>query len=682
MTAGRLRMAAWVMPALTAAVWLAAFAPPLARHRTALDDLQWGVPFVALAVVGAVVIQRQPANRVGWVLCGIGLAMGLAALHIDGLRLLYASPGWRRTVPWLVAVQPFDLAGWGLIFALLLTFPDGHLPSRGWKWVLVLLCLFLGLVGVDQAITPVQQTSGLPVSALARPDLARVLDPVTSFNVNGLVLLASAAGLAVRYRSGSAVTRVQIKWFGVSVAVLVLCAIVGGAVNALTGRDDVQNIFESVGLLCFAAGIGVAVVRHRLYDVDLVISRGLAYGALTVMVTLLYVGLVVGVGDLVGRPAGANLSLSIIATALVAVAFHPLKVRLLDLSNRLVYGRRQTPYESLAGFTRRLAEDYTGDGILQRMIDTLAEGVRASVAAVYLVQSDARTVAATSPPGAVTPSREPDRSVEVRHQGERLGSLAVWTEDGHALNSTELRLLFDLAVQAGLVLHNERLTAELERRLEQLRVSRRRLVAAQDAERRRLERDLHDGAQHDLVALRMKLGLAEGEAAASGSRLAPLLIEIRAETAAALENIRQLSRGLYPPLLESQGLVAALTAHARRLPIQVDVRASAERFPREIETAVYFCCIEALQNVVKHAEAGRAWIVIESLNDSLHFEVGDDGDGFDAGAARGGAGLNNIADRIEALGGSLRIASGPAGTVIAGTLEIGSRAPARRGAAS
>jgi signal transduction histidine kinase len=219
------------------------------------------------------------------------------------------------------------------------------------------------------------------------------------------------------------------------------------------------------------------------------------------------------------------------------------------------------------------------------------------------------------------------------------------------------------------VLRSARLAAELEQRLEQLRASRRRLVTAQDAERRRLERDLHDGAQHDLVALRMKLGLAEGEAAASGSRLAVLLAEVREETAAALENIRQLSRGLYPPLLESQGLGAALTAHARRLPIQVEVRAGGERFTREIETAVYFCCVEALQNAAKHAEAQRAWIVIESCPAQLRFEVGDDGHGFDAGAGRQGGGLQNITDRIEALGGTIRIVSGSGGTRIEGLLE-------------
>jgi two-component system NarL family sensor kinase len=180
----------------------------------------------------------------------------------------------------------------------------------------------------------------------------------------------------------------------------------------------------------------------------------------------------------------------------------------------------------------------------------------------------------------------------------------------------------------------------------------------------------------------MKLGLAEGQAAASGSGLVTLLMEIREETAAALENIRQLSRGLYPPLLESQGLAAALTAHSRRLPVQVEVRAGSERFKREVETAVYFCCIEALQNVVKHAGAQRAWIVIDSADARLRFEVGDDGRGFELGAAGSGTGLQNITDRIEALGGTLSIDSGAAGTRVVGALDAAAKAPVRWGAAS
>jgi signal transduction histidine kinase len=287
-----------------------------------------------------------------------------------------------------------------------------------------------------------------------------------------------------------------------------------------------------------------------------------------------------------------------------------------------------------------------------------------------LVGGTAPRVAARWPLASELPAEPPDQTVEIRHQGERHGSIAVWRYPGEELSVNEQRVLADVALQAGLLLHNAQLSAELERRLDELRASRLRLVNAQDGERRRLERDLHDGAQHDLVALRMKLGLAEGVARTSSSELAAVLSELRDDTGAALETIRRLSRGLYPPLLESQGLAAALSAHARRMPIPVDVRATVLRFNRDVETAIYFCCVEALQNAAKHASASRAWISIRAGDRRLWFEIGDDGRGFDASKPRIGTGLQNITDRIDALEGVVKVQSGPAGTCIQGHVPI------------
>src|SRR5437899_8589267 len=212
-----MKTAAWAMLALSSATWVAVFAPPLAQPGPVVADVIWGIPYVAFALVGAIIIRRQPANGIGWMLSGIGLCMGLAGAELNVLRLLYASPNLRGLVPWLMVLQPAALVAFGLIVLLVLTFPDGRLPSPRWKWFLIFLALFLGVVAVDQVVTPVQQTSGLPVSALANPDLARVLDPLTSFNLNGAFLLAAAVGLAFRYRSGNAVARQQIKGFAVSV---------------------------------------------------------------------------------------------------------------------------------------------------------------------------------------------------------------------------------------------------------------------------------------------------------------------------------------------------------------------------------------------------------------------------------------------------------------------------------
>jgi signal transduction histidine kinase len=662
MTWDRRRTAVWAALTVTLATWVAAFSPPVATDVTA-SDVIWAVPFPVFAVVGAIILAHQHANRIGWMLCGIGLGMGLAALELDLLERLYSSRG-HALVAWLVPLQPFGLAAFGLIVMLLLTFPDGHLPSRRWSILVGALCLFLLLVAVDQAISTRPASPGLPVSALANGRLSAALDPLTSFNLNGLLLLVAGAGLTSRYRSAGSVARQQIKWFAVATTVLVGCAVAGGVADGVAHREDVRAVIQSTGLVCFAAGIGLAVVKHHLYDVDLIISRGMAYAGLVGVSTLIYIGLVIVVGSLAGRSTGANLVLSVAATAVIAVIFHPLQGALQDAANRFVFGRRQTPYESLASFTRQLATTYAAGDLLQRMADALAQGVRARAAGIYLFNGDSHTEVAVSPPATPPPPTAPERALDVRHHGERLGTLAIWTQPGLPLNATEQRLLADLAVQAGLVLQNARLTVELEHRVEELRASRRRLVAAQDDERRRLERDLHDGAQHDLVALRMKLGLAEREAIPSSARVASLLADLRQETGLALENIRRLSRGLYPPLLESQGLTAALTAHARRLPIPVDVRGCEQRFTREIETAIYFCCVEALQNTAKHAGASKAGLDFEYTGGQLLLQLHDDGHGFDPCAHRHGSGLQNITDRIEALGGTIHLTSGLTGTRI------------------
>jgi signal transduction histidine kinase len=576
-----------------------------------------------------------------------------------------------------LATNSLSTVGYGLLLFVVLTFPDGRLLSQRWRWLAGLVVVFLAVSAADVAVSAVPSLPiGLPISPLANPDLARLLDPATSEPVLGLIFVAAASSLLVRYRAGGKVVRQQIKWFGLGVALLVICSVAHGLGGALIGTVPPSSIWgftgtvvETVGLMAVPVVIGIAILRHRLFDIDLIISRALTYGALALLATATYVAVVVGAGTLLGRTAGTNLVLSIVATAFVAVAFQPLRQWLDATANRLVYGRRQAPYESLTGFTRRLAGNYSVDEVLPRMVEVIAEGLRCRAAVVMVDQGLVATVTRW-PSVAPLPEDPASQVVEVMHQGERHGSLAVWTHAGEELNANEQRVLSDLALQAGLVLHNARLSAELERRLEDLRASRLRLVTAQDHERRRLERDLHDGAQHDLVALRMKLGLAEGIARSSSTQLATVLAELRDDTAATLENIRRLSRGLYPPLLESQGLAAALTAHARRLSVPVQVHAREGRFPYDIETAVYFCCVEALQNAAKHSCAGQAWISIGEVDGRLRFEIGDDGRGFDLARTNGGSGLQNIRDRVDALEGTLQIASGVEGTRIEGSIPL------------
>jgi signal transduction histidine kinase len=402
-------------------------------------------------------------------------------------------------------------------------------------------------------------------------------------------------------------------------------------------RDWTATVFE-LALAGIPIAVGIAVLKYRLYDIDVVISRTLVYGTLAAFITAVYVGIVVGIGSLVlsgGRP---NIALSIVATAIEAVAFQPVRERVQKVANRLVYGKRATPYEVLSQFSERVAESYAADDVLPRMARVLADGTGAARADVWLRAGDILRQAASWPldSAAAEPARvvgdalpemlDTDRAVEVRHQGELLGALTVTKRKGESLTPVEEKLLTDLAGQAGLVLKNVGLTAELLARLEDLRASRQRLVAAQDEERRRLERNLHDGAQQNLVALKVKLGLAEMLAEEDPARAKQTLSELKLDTDEALETLRDLARGIYPPLLADKGLLAALESQARKATLSVQVDANVvERYPREVEAAVYFCCLEALQNVQKYAAAQSAVVKLEASDSGLTFEVTERG---------------------------------------------------------
>ncbi len=430
--------------------------------------------------------------------------------------------------------------------------------------------------------------------------------------------------------------------------------------------------------------IGIAVLKYRLYDIDVVISRALVYGALAAFITLVYVAIVVGIGTLIGSGGQPNLGLSILATAIVAVGFQPARERLQRVANRLVYGRRSTPYEVLSQFSGRVAESYAATDVLPRMAQVLAEGTGADHATVWLRASGQLRPAATHPdsvvgyePLAISDEVLPDfpdasRAIQVRHQDELLGALTVTKRSGESLTPIEDKLLEDLGRQAGLVLKNVGLSADLEARLEDLRASRQRVVAAQDEERRRLERNLHDGAQQNLVALKVNLGLAETLATRDPAKYKQLIGQLRSDADDALETLRDLARGIYPPLLADKGLLAALQSQARKASLPVEVSGSnLARYPQETEAAVYFCCLEALQNVQKYAGAKMIEVALSASDSQLRFAVRDDGTGFDVASARRGAGLTNMTDRIEALGGSLEVDSHPGeGTRISGSLPI------------
>ncbi|HVM10842.1 MAG TPA: sensor histidine kinase, partial [Acidimicrobiales bacterium] len=382
-----------------------------------------------------------------------------------------------------------------------------------------------------------------------------------------------------------------------------------------------------------------------------------------------------------------NLGLSIVATGVVALAFQPVKERVTLFANYLVYGKRATPYEVLSEFTQRVSETPGADEVVIRMAQILGEGTGARRADVWLKIGNELRPAASWPASVEPPHPLPITGQEipwienvtsaaaVRHQGELFGVLSVTKPQNETLTPTEDKLLDDLARQAGLVLRNVQLTADLLARLEELRASRQRLVAAQDETRRRLERNLHDGAQQQLVALKVQLSLIEGMIDGLGDDAKPIaemVSMVKTQLGDALEDLRDLARGIFPPLLAAEGLVSALTSQARKATVYVEVEGSdIGRYGQDAESAVYFCVLEALQNIQKYAGAEHVTVRLEDQGGLLQFEVIDDGTGFDTEHTPHGSGTVNMRDRMEALDGSLEIRSTVGeGTVVVGRLPV------------
>ena len=667
---------------LMALSWLFGYRDGLGAIWTQNEAPDLVVPF-GITLVGAVIVARRDRNVVGWLLLFSGVwnaARSFSAEYaIAGLRAPGSLPG-PQWAAWLSSWMLGLIFPAGAFLLLLLVFPNGHLLGRRWRWVAGAALVVTALATLSSLVdsTPITLRTDLsaanPIGIKGFPltgDASSFLWPL------GLILLLIAGSCPfVRYRRADGEERQQLKWFAFAVAITVV-AIALVFVLTLLLPASVNNIpFNAAIILGIGVSIpaacGVAILKYRLYGIDIVISRTLVYGALAVLITGLYVGIAVGIGELVGSGGKPNLGLSILATAIVAVGFQPARARLQRIANRLVYGERATPYQVLSEFSSQVAGSYAADEVLPRMARVLDEGTGAERSIVWLRAGDVLRAAATWPPaesadvipeipmsnGTLPALPAGTRAVEVRHQGELLGALSVEKRRGEPLSPVEEKLLDDLAHQAGLVLKNVGLTADLQRRVEELRASRQRLVSAQDAERRKLERNLHDGAQQHLVALKVKLGLAEMLAGKDAEKAQATILQLKADADEALDTLRDLARGIYPPLLAEKGLATALQSQARKATVPVDIDAGGiGRYPQEVEATVYFCVLEALQNVQKYAGAARATVRLRDTDGALHFDVEDDGRGFDVEHVHKGAGLTNMTDRVDAIGGSVEVRS-------------------------
>ena len=657
--APKLRILAWGLFLVAAGLSLVGVV--MTGVQIASGDLGWGkaagtLAFLpsglAFSTVGLLVALRRRRNPAGWLMLVIGACWAFLVLPLSDVN----APAWGSSLVWVI---PLGLMGTHLLLRL----PDGSLPSPRWRWVSRVATLAIVLAGV-----------AIPVDDSAQVSSAQSVMAGVGFLLLVVSIVLSVASLFVRARRANADERHQLRWIAAGGAMFLVCYGLS-SVPGLLGfaySDAVDSTLNAITTVAYAAvpiGIGIAILKYRLYDIDIVIRKALVLATMAVFFTLVYAVVVGGVGALVG--SRSTTTLSFVAAVLVAIGIQPVLARARRFADRVVYGKRSTPYEVLAEMGERLGDTYAADDVLPRIARVLGEGVGADRARVWLrVGADLRPVA-TWPAEADGPV-EDDLAIDVRHQGELLGALSVAMPANDPMDPSKERLVSDLAAQAGLVMRNVRLTEDLRARLGDLQAAQRRLVAAQDQERRRLERNIHDGAQQQLVALAVKLRLAEGLLDRDPEKARALLEELGAATNDALEDLRDLARGIYPPLLADQGLVAALEAQARKasLPVQV-FGEGIGRYPQDIEAAAYFSCLEALQNVAKYANASRAVVSLADGDGRLRFEVVDDGEGFDPAHTGYGTGLQGIADRLGALSGALSVTSAPgAGTTVSGTIPV------------
>jgi len=621
------------------------------------EALVSGAPVLAFAVAGLVIATRVPGNRVGGLLLGNAcmLALYVAALHVRGQGLATApdAPLTAWAALWVHSAWPTVFAG---LVALAFLFPDGRLASPRWRPAAAAVALVFGVFLALAAFTPVPYDP--PFGTLPKPlpamDVAGVL-LVGDYVVLATLLVAVAAVVA-RYRRSSGLARAQLRWFALAAVLVpatwVVCTVefvVSGVVGPAT------FLAMSVTQIAVVGAVTVAVLRYRLYQIDVLINRTAVYAVLTGVLAAVYVSIALVAGVAVG--SGSRWTTAA-ATLAVALAFRPLRARVQRVVDRRFDRDR---FEGLRRAERFLGDVRAGRAEPEQVGRVLAEAVGDDRVELYFWLPDGAVFADA---GGTEHRELPDDGRErtpVRSGAQQLGVVLHAHSDRPALLRAVLETL-------GLAVEIARLRVEVRRQLARVRDSRARIVAATYAERRRIERNLHDGAQQRLVSVGLTLRHVQHRLHVTDEDAA-LLDGAVAEVGAAIDELRELARGLGPAVLD-HGLATALADLAARAPLPVHVDAAVERLPGDVEAAAYFLVSEAVTNAVKHANATAVSLSAGRENGCLRIVVADDGVG--GAGLRPGSGLAGLADRVDALGGRLEIDSPPGvGTRVHAELPCG-----------
>jgi signal transduction histidine kinase len=653
MTARRAIALSWALTVLMSCV--AAVFLVLGPGRPLPGDLLGGVAgaaflvlALAYATVGVVIALRLPGHRIGWLFALTGL---LGALNV--LPYAYAEYGlYAADVPLARAAAVL----WGSMEVLapvlalgLLLLPDGRLPSPRWRPVAAMALAAIVLLPLSRLLTagPMEEPFAVVPSPFGTPggrDAMLALDRFAWVLV-WVALVLGVVAVRARLRRARGAERQQVKW------VLAVTAAVGVVVVLDMGtwfvwpRGHLQERMAVLGVAFSAIPVaaGIAILRYRLYDIDIVINRALVYGGLTVLLTLTYAAVTLLLGTALGSgsaPATAA------ATLAVAIAFRPLRARLQDAVDRRFNRARYDALHRIESFLEDVRAGRAVPEDVEAILRSVLHDPRLELR--FRLPDSERPVDASGVPVAQDPDERRART-PIERAGTAIGEVLY---DPTAQERPDL--LVRAVEAAGLAIEIVRLRVELRRQLDEVAASRRRIVAAGDDERRRIERNLHDGAQQRLVSIGLALRHAQHELGAADSRAGATLDAALDEVTLAIRELRELARGLRPSQLDA-GLGPALEDLASRVPLPVTVDATRERFPVGLEAAAYFIACEGLTNAAKHAHASRVSLTAQRRNGSLVVCVADDGIG--GATTSPGSGLSGLVDRVGAHGGTLRVES-------------------------
>ena len=655
----------WLLPGAFALVAAAVIDFSGGQLSGAAVDVGTGIAWYLAAAVS---YMARPTNRAAWLfllmatLLEIGKAVG-AAVSLAAAMHPEAAHAW-------AAVVLVNAAGWAVTaagIALFATFPDGKYQRSYERWIVRGLppafvpLQLLQLVGSSRVSA--SQFGWLALDAPS-PIYVRGLDPVGAFasalvDANILVVVPALALLLLRYRRFGDEQRRQIKWPLYAIALSAISVVIlafGSGPPAIPFWVAAVQYVGTQALL--PVGLAMGIVVHRSVDIEDVIRRSVVYGVLWAIIAGAYVLVAAAFGIAVGQRV--PLALAVLLAIAAALLFQPARRRLERLADRLVFGHRLSGYELISQLGVRLQTTAAPEDVAGSVAAAVQAGLGARWVRVALDRPHPTPVASAG--NAPSGEAAVHLSAPLIHDGHVIGVIECGPKVEGSYETTDEELLKNLGRQAALAIRNSQLSAELSDRLEELAASRARLVQAEEVGRRRLERDLHDGVQQELVGVLARLGLARNQLKRDQHLAENTLREAQVDAQRALEGLQELARGIHPAILTDRGLIEAVAERAARMPIPVEVHANglgvAARFPLELEGAAYFFVSESLANIVKYAAASRVHVRFHSGGDQLVIEVEDDGQGFEPARVKL-SGLRGLQDRIEALDGRMDVASRP-----------------------